>query len=358
MRRMIGNLAALATAGVVSFGVGEAALRAVVTLPLRRIDPEVRYLPHPNRRFTLQPRQSAFTYGAPITVDDHGFRANGQASQRTEAGATVLALGDSFTFGLGVKDDETWPARLEQRLVEAGLERVRVINAGTISYGTFQQMDLLKEHGLDRRPQVVVHGLYWNDFMNDGPPGPDDPRPLTSDGYFIWDRPPDTRSPLQKGASWLFSRSALLFAARQAASQVISAEGGAGGYSDAYQRMLHGGLLPEEWLPIENFYRQLRAIGDQQGFSTLVVIMPVIDIVSQAEGDQHPYAVEARKRLTALGLPFVDAFQMWSGDQETRDAFLPQGPDAHLNAEGYRRLARELANVMMTTPGIRTRLQR
>jgi len=113
MRRMLGNIAALALALGVSLATGEALLRAVVTLPLPRIQPEVRYLPHPVRRFTLAPSQTAFTYCAPVVIDARGFRVNGREPTRDTAGLTIRALGDSFTFGLGVRDEETWPAQLE-----------------------------------------------------------------------------------------------------------------------------------------------------------------------------------------------------------------------------------------------------
>src|SRR5262249_33019073 len=45
-----------------------------------------------------------------VTIDAEGLRENGRARP---AGAPILALGDSFTFGDEVDDAETWPAQLE-----------------------------------------------------------------------------------------------------------------------------------------------------------------------------------------------------------------------------------------------------
>jgi lysophospholipase L1-like esterase len=42
------------------------------------------------------------------------------AEPRNGGASPILALGDSQTFGLGVQDDETWPARLDQELAAAG----------------------------------------------------------------------------------------------------------------------------------------------------------------------------------------------------------------------------------------------
>jgi lysophospholipase L1-like esterase len=51
------------------------------------------------------------------TFNSWGMRG---AEPRDSSAPGILALGDSQTFGLGVQDDETWPARLDQNLAAAG----------------------------------------------------------------------------------------------------------------------------------------------------------------------------------------------------------------------------------------------
>ncbi|MGE0463318.1 MAG: SGNH/GDSL hydrolase family protein [Vicinamibacterales bacterium] len=347
-RRILGNLVALVVAGVVSVTVGELVLRAFVTLPLRRTAPEVRYLPHPERRFTLMPGQAAYSYGAPVTVDDRGFRRNDAGDQARGEGPVVLALGDSFTFGLGVRDTETWPARLETRLRERAGQAVSVINSGTISYGVSQELDLLRASVSRLKPAIVVHGLYWNDFMTTGTAA-EAPSVLTPDGYFVWDRMDDNRGVVRRLASWTSSRSAFLFSLRRLVSRATTADG-TSAYGRAYDEMLERGLAPEEWRPIEEFYRAVLALGREHGFSTFVVILPVNSIVNRPRSSEHPFAVAARRYLDALGISYVDGFRLWeergSGD---RDLFLPQGPDAHLNPEGYRLVADAVADGLLQT---------
>jgi len=142
-RRMVGNVAVLAVAAGVSLAAGELVLRTFVSLPPRRVEPEVRYTPHAVRRFTLLPNQKAYSYGAAVTIDQRGFRTNGGTAGRYGC-PVVFALGDSFTFGLGVADEETWPARLERRLKDRIGGGTSVVNGGTISYGVFQELDLLR----------------------------------------------------------------------------------------------------------------------------------------------------------------------------------------------------------------------
>ena len=74
-------------------------------------------------------------------------------------GATVLALGDSLTFGTGAPNDAAWPAVL------AGLTGWNLINAGvpgdTSAQGLQRLPALLDEH----RPALVLVGLGGNDFL-------------------------------------------------------------------------------------------------------------------------------------------------------------------------------------------------
>jgi hypothetical protein len=73
----------------------------------------------------------------------------------------VLVLGDSFTYGVGVEDHETFSARLEQ--LEPSLE---VINTGANGYGTGQELLLLRDEGLAFEPDIVVLAVFWNDIAN------------------------------------------------------------------------------------------------------------------------------------------------------------------------------------------------
>ena len=350
------NAALAAIAVVLSLAIGELALRFFVTLPLARVDPEVRYRPDPVRRFSLLPNQTAFTYGARVTIDADGFRRNADvpAPPRRE-GPVVLALGDSFTFGLGVRDSETWPAQLETRLRTLTGRDVTVINAGTISYGVFQELHLLRSTGLQVGPVILVHGLYWNDFMNAAAPPAEAPPVLTPDGHFVWDRPADNRTAVRRLASWASANSVLLFSMRQAAARLLPARGAAGGtsaYATAFSKMLEQGLSDEDWKPIEDFYIDLQRLGREHSFETLAIIMPVQAIVCRPGAEGQPYPAQARQRLEALGLAYVDGFSLWTQQNCGTDTFLPEGPDGHLNAAGYRLIANAVAARLVDNPGL------
>jgi lysophospholipase L1-like esterase len=342
---------------LVSLLTGEAVLRYFVQLPMERVLPEVRYAPHPVRRFTLAPNQKAFSYGAPAFIDSRGFRVNGTEPTDEESGPAVIALGDSFTFGLGVKNEDTWPAKLQGKLRSTAHQPVRVINAGTISYGVFQEMDLLKTTALTMEPRIVVHALYWNDFMNAAAPLPGDPSPVDSGGYFTWDQLSVPRSTASRLTSMATNSSALLFSVKQAARTFAKPASGASPYGTAYQRFLEVGLTETEFKPIEQFWVELKRLGAERHFGVFVVIMPVSDVVKRPNPQTHPYPEAMRRILTRLEIPYLDGFELWAGRQVLHQYFLPEAADAHLNAEGYRIVAESLSAMLMSDPHLRNKLE-
>jgi acyl-CoA thioesterase-1 len=75
----------------------------------------------------------------------------------------IVALGDSLTAGLGVASDEAYPALLEARARQAGLD-YRVVNAGVsgdTSAGGLRRLDWV----LRLRPDVVIVALGSNDGL-------------------------------------------------------------------------------------------------------------------------------------------------------------------------------------------------
>jgi len=80
----------------------------------------------------------------------------------------VLVLGDSMVFGIGVEDEETFPARLAQRLSRSLGVPVTGGNAGMPANGTLDQVRDLRRHLPTFAPDVVVTCVYlWNDFDDD-----------------------------------------------------------------------------------------------------------------------------------------------------------------------------------------------
>jgi lysophospholipase L1-like esterase len=92
-------------------------------------------LRHPSARFDdwrpEEPRTRQVLVGDVIaTLNRHGFRGRELTPTTEDSAPRIGVFGGSFAFGHGLRDDETWPARLEQRLTAEG-RRVEVLNFGT-----------------------------------------------------------------------------------------------------------------------------------------------------------------------------------------------------------------------------------
>jgi hypothetical protein len=96
-------------------------------------------------------------YRFPFVTDADGFR-----NSVTEPSATVVAaLGDSFTDATTLPSELSWPERL------GGLLGVSVRNYGTAGFGPGQELLVLKEYVLARRPRRVVVAFFAGNDLQD-----------------------------------------------------------------------------------------------------------------------------------------------------------------------------------------------
>jgi lysophospholipase L1-like esterase len=101
--------------------------------------------------------------GEPVSTNSRGFRGVREFALPKPPGVVrIVALGDSLTFGEGVKDDETWPAQLE-----GALPGTEVANLGERAYAHDQMYYALSDDGLPIDPDLVIVGFYPNDVWRD-----------------------------------------------------------------------------------------------------------------------------------------------------------------------------------------------
>lgn len=177
MRRIGGllvNLLLVAATLAVIAGVGELALRASA-VPGDRVerDGAVKYRFNPYRGdgvlgYTLRPSWQAVhehdDYRVTVHTNELGLRGGPAVAEKAAGVYRVLVLGDSFAFGFGVEDDETFSALLQEELpVPAGFERVEVLNAGVAGWSTDHQWLFLATRGFALEPDLILLAMTEND---------------------------------------------------------------------------------------------------------------------------------------------------------------------------------------------------
>ena len=133
-------------------------------------------------------------YGTPefstrVIHDAEGLRVSELGPPDGERSYRVVAVGDSFTYGIGVEGSETYSARLEQ--LDPSL---RVFNLGVAGYATSHALVTLREVGFPRKPDLVILAYLWNDLG--GNFGGEIPRFTLEDGVLVQHPPRPEHRPL------------------------------------------------------------------------------------------------------------------------------------------------------------------
>jgi lysophospholipase L1-like esterase len=119
----------------------------------------------PGARFKMRP-------GGAVTMPErygdirYRFNRDGYRDNEPRPGSRrIVLLGDSVSFGLGVDQDEIYPAHLKRRLNADGQRRPwDVINLAIFAYNTADELEALEADGLKHRPELVILQFYMNDF--------------------------------------------------------------------------------------------------------------------------------------------------------------------------------------------------
>jgi lysophospholipase L1-like esterase len=125
--------------------------------------------PHEEAIFMLKPKEPGrylmhqddqAIAEVPIQISIQGLR-NEYVPEKTPGEFRILLLGDSFTMGHGLHDDETFAHLLQQKL-DRGFPRkkFRVINGGVGGYAPWQERVLLNERGFIHEPDLVILQLF------------------------------------------------------------------------------------------------------------------------------------------------------------------------------------------------------
>lgn len=163
---ILGNLVALLAGLLVMLVLAEVMLRVVDLGHPYYSAPEL-YQQSADPRVLFEPRASfdGFSEGTRIHTNSRGLRERELPLAKAAGVRRVIFLGDSVTFGPGVRDEEPFPRLVETALNASGAGPIETVNTGVVGYNTIQEQARLESAGLPYQPDVVVLTFVVNDML-------------------------------------------------------------------------------------------------------------------------------------------------------------------------------------------------
>jgi hypothetical protein len=163
----MGKALLLACSAALAVGMLEIGVRAFVPVPFGT-NAAHRFVLDRDVIYRLRPSVSARWSTAEFTETSHtnalGLRGPEVAPKRPGE-HRILAIGDSFTYGHGVGDDETYPAVLAT-VLRPRLGDVTALNAGVPGYSTDQTYTFFLRHGAALEADLLLVGVHCSDVSD------------------------------------------------------------------------------------------------------------------------------------------------------------------------------------------------
>jgi hypothetical protein len=151
---------------LVAFAIAEVAVRHFCPQavgPVRfACDPELGYIPVPYQQ-GVRKAPGGFTFK--YSNNSLGWRGSWEYRPVKSTEYRVLFLGDSFTYGIGVNDDQTFAVQVQKALSAAHLS-VEVLNAGCPGKGTDYALKCFQTEGQKFHPDLTILGFTVNDYQD------------------------------------------------------------------------------------------------------------------------------------------------------------------------------------------------
>jgi hypothetical protein len=163
--RARGLLARVAGGTIVGLLIAEAMARLVWQAPEARSRVTDAGLPELKSAAELtRPGAQGVYNGAAYHANSAGFRGREYAPEKPRDVFRIVVVGDSFTMGSGVRDEETYPSLVEDALNRRGDRAYEVLNLGLIGLTVNGVVDRLTQLGLRFHPDLIVYGCTLNDI--------------------------------------------------------------------------------------------------------------------------------------------------------------------------------------------------
>ncbi len=125
------------------------------------------FLPAIERVFSpYRPHSTGMTHGHIVRINNLGFRGPDVAIEKRPGQFRILALGDSFTFGTGIAEEDRYADVMQERLRQRYPRLdVEIVNAGIPGASAVDEAALLTRLGPILDPDLILIGFVGNDVV-------------------------------------------------------------------------------------------------------------------------------------------------------------------------------------------------
>ena len=86
--------------------------------------------------------------------------------EKTKGVTRIAFSGDSFTYGYGVAEKNTFPELIEKKINALNQKKVECLNFGLSGANLYEELERLKNLIVKYSPDIIVHGFVLNDFSH------------------------------------------------------------------------------------------------------------------------------------------------------------------------------------------------
>lgn len=241
----------------------------------------------PGLKYELNPGAKGSLRGAEISINSLGARGPEVPKEKASGTIRIVSMGASVGFGWTVKDDESYPARLEARLnarAEGTGTHYEVLNFGVGGYATRDEVAALEYKALPLDPDLVII-----DYHPNGPEAePIQPLHQVFHEPLWWER-------------WNLLR----------AWAAMRREVGIKTHQGHQYFWLHSPDGPH-WPEFVKAYDKAKALCDARGLKVVIAGFPSYG--KRVEWDPYPFAElipQVREAAEARGFTFVDILPVY-----------------------------------------------
>lgn len=120
---------------------------------------------YPRIIYELIPNLSVYFCNYPAEMNNNGWRCKAYPFRKNKDVIRVVGLGDSFMFGQGVSQNETYFNQMEEELnSQFPQKKWEFINTAVPGYNTVMEVETLARKALLYKPDIVILDFIGNDF--------------------------------------------------------------------------------------------------------------------------------------------------------------------------------------------------